>query len=232
MNSIKKIVNRKVDEEVHKQFIRFGKGEYKGRFLLSLRKAKKIKVKTSFEFVNDLIVLCSEFGDCKISGVVLSKKNILDIISQNKIKGNSETKKGGLYYQNKIDIQEVKKEQLIELEKASYFALLDIEGEGFKLKIKNKLPKPGKSEGKIDDKFCQLEAEEKYYPQIKEDFFWDLPEAKKVSISHTIIVNNIIMPEGEKDYSKLREMAKRKGKIIRKSKVDDQETSKEIDFEA
>ncbi|MFH1326554.1 MAG: hypothetical protein ABIH59_00310 [archaeon] len=231
MNFIKKIFDQKIDKEVHKQFIRFGKGEYKGRFLLNLRKSKKIKVKTSFEFANDLVVLCSDFGNCKVSGIILSKEDISNVMSQKNIKGNSETKKGGIYYQNNIESQELEKEQLIELEKVSYFTLLDIEGEEFKLKIKKKLPKPGKAEGKIDDKFCQLEAEEKHYSKIKEDFFWDTPNTKKIDIKHTIIVKEIIIPKEEKDYAKIREMSKRKGQIIRKIKIDDQETSKNIDFE-
>jgi len=232
MNFIKKIVDGEVDESVHKQFIRFGKGEYKGRFPLSLWKAKKIKVKSGFEFANDLVLLCAKLGDAKVSGIVLSKKDISDVMSQNNIQGSSETKKGGLYFQNNISNQELKKEQLIELEKVSYFTLLDIEGEGFKLKVKKKLPKPGKDADKIDDKFCQFEADERFYSIIKKDLFWDVPEAKKVVISHEVNVDQIIMPEGEKDYAKIREMAKRKGKITRRVVIDGKETSKEIDFEA
>ena len=232
MNFIKKIFDKKFDEETHRQFIRFGKGEYNKRFPLSIGKAKNIKVKSGFEFANDLVLLCSKFGDAKVSGIVLSKRDISNIMSQNNINGNSETKKGGLYFQNNIPTQELKKEQIIELEKVSYFTLLDVEGEGFKLKMKKKLPKPGKGTEKIDDKFCQLEAESKFYPLIKEDLFWDMPEAKKIIISHKVIVQQIIMPDGEKDYAKIREGAKRKGKIIRNAIIDGKEISKEIDFEA
>ena len=232
MNFIKKIFDGGIDGDVHQQFIRFGKGEYKRRFLLSLWKTKKIKVKTSFEFANDLVRLCSKFGDCKVSGIVLSKEDISKIMSENNIKGHSETKKGGLYHQNNIDNQEIKKEQLIELEKKSYFTLLDLEGDGFKLKIKKKLPKPGKSEAKIDNKFCQLEADEKFYSKIKEDFFWDIPETKKVSINHSMFIDSIVMPEGVKDYSEVREIAKRKGKIIRDIMIDGQKIESEREFEA
>lgn len=232
MNFIKKVFDKQIDEKVHKQFIRFGKGEYPKRFPLSLWKSKTIKVKSSFEFANDLVILCANIGDAKISGIVLSKKDISGVMSENNIKGNSETKKGGLYFENNIPEQELKKEQLVELEKVSYFALLDIEGNGFKLKTKKKLPKPGKDAEKIDDKFCQFEADEKYYSKIKEDLFWDIPESKKVAISHDIKVEQIIMPENEKDYAKIRELAKRKGKLVRKAVIDGKESSKEVDFEA
>lgn len=232
MNFIKRVFDGEIDERVHQQFIRFGKGEYRKRFIVSLWRTKKIKIKTSFEFANDLVRLCAEFGDCKASGIVLSKKDISKTMSSNNIKGNSETKKAGLYYQNNIDNQELTKEQLIELEKDSYFTLLDLEGQGFKLKIKKKLPKPSKSEDKIDNKFCQLEADEKFYLRIKQDLFWDIPETKKANISHDVFIENIIMPQGETDYTRIREMAKRKGKIIREAVIDGQNIKSEKDFEA
>jgi len=232
MNFVKNIFDKEIDEKTHQQFTRFGKGEYKGRFPLNLRKSKKIKFKSGYEFSNDLVKLCALFGNCKISGIVTSKEDISDIMGVNNIKGNSETKKGGLFYVNNIDEQEITPEKLLELEKAAYFTLLDIEGDGFKIKMKKKLPKPGKNEKKIDDKFCQLEADEKYYSKIKEYFFWDMPEAKKISIKHSIIIEQLIMPKGEKDYAKMRELAKRKGKLIRNVEIDDKTLVKEIEFEA
>jgi len=232
MNFIKKVVEGKVDEGVHKQFTRFGKGEYGGRFLLSLWKTKNIKVKSSFEFANDLVALCSEFGNCKVSGIVISKKSLSNTLKEKNICGNVVVKKGGLYYENSIPNQELSGEQLKELESNSYFTLLDLEGEGFKLKIKKKLPKPGKKEDKIDGKFCQLEIDEKFYSKIKEDLFWDVPDSKKIKIKHKIIVESIIIPEGEKDFSKIRELAKRKGKIIREAEINEQKIEKEYKFEA
>lgn len=232
MNFIKKLFDGQIDEKVHLQFIRFGKGEYGGRFAVSLWKTKKVKIKTSFEFANDLVKLCSEFGNCNVSGMVLSKKDISGMMSKNNIKGDSKAKRSGLFYQNDIESQELTGEQLKKLEEESYFALLDLEGDGFKLKIKKKLPKPGKNEKKIDNKFCQLEVDEKFYPKIKEDLFWDVSDAKKINIAHKVIIDEIVMPGGEKDFSKIREIAKRKGKIIREGDIGGQEFRKEIDFEA
>jgi len=230
MNFVKKIFEEKSDDSVHMQFTRFGKGEYHGRFVLNLWKTKKVKLKSSFEFANDFVRIVSELGPAKVSGVVMSKQDISGILSKNNIQGNSEEKKGGLYYINNIPSQELKSAQLVELENASYFALLDIEGKDFSVKIKKKLPKPGKDEGKIDDKFCQLEADDKYYSKIKEDFFWDVPTAKKISAKHIVAISEIVMPKDEKDYAKIREFAKRKGKIIRKIEIDGEETNSEKTF--
>jgi len=230
MNFVKKIFLSETDDSVHKHFIRFGKGEYNGRFILNLWQTKKTKVKTSFEFANDLVSFCSQLGNVKVSGIISSKQDISNIMSENSIEGSSETKKG--IFQNTIPEQELSGEQLKELIKEAYFTLLDIEGDGFQLKIKKKLPKPGKSEEKIDDKFCQLEIEEKYHERVKEDFFWDLPNVKKARITHSLNIMDIIYPKNEKDFAKIRELAKRKGKITRKITIDGNETSNQKDFEA
>ncbi len=39
------------------------------------------------------------------------------------------------------------------------------------------------------------------------------------------------MPEGETDYARIRELAKRKGKIIREALIDGEKIRKEIGFE-
>ena len=230
MNFIKKIFEGEIDEAVHEQFVRFGKGRYGNRFIISLWKTKKIKIKTSFEFANDLVDLCSDFGNSKVSGFVLSKTNLSDFMSENNIEGNSKSKRSGLYFQNDIDNQELTKEQIKKLSEVSYLMLLDLEGEGFSLKIKKKLPKPGKNEKKIDSKFCQLEIDEKFYSKVKDDLFWDVVDSKKININHTMTINEIIPPKDEKDFAKIRELAKRKGKIIRKITIDGNETETEKEF--
>lgn len=232
---IKKILENKIDEKVHGQFVRFGKGVYEKRAVVSMQKTSKVKVKGSFEYANDFVSLASEFGGggVKEKNVVLSKKDISDIMSQNNIKGNSETKKGGLFYKNNLGEQNLNSEQIKILVENSYFALLDIEGNGFILKIKKNLPKPGKSgEGKVDDKFCVLEADLRFYDKIKEVFFWDVSDCKKAKAEHTYIINDLIMPGSEKDFAVIREMAKRKGKIKRKLEIDGRIVEKEREFGA
>ncbi|MBU1136430.1 MAG: hypothetical protein ABIG37_03270 [Nanoarchaeota archaeon] len=229
---IKKIFQGSVDEKIHSQFVRFGKGNYEGRAIIVIHKTKKIKLKASFEYANDFVNLVSEFGGGIVSGIVLSKDDISNTISENNIKANSETKKGGLFYKNNLAEQELNKEQIKKLLDNSYFSLLDIQGKDFILKIKKKIPKPGKSgEKKTDDKFCQLEANLKYFSQIKEAFFWDVQDCKKIKAMHTYEINELIIPQGEKDFEKIRLLTKRKGKIIRKLEIDKREETKEKELE-
>lgn len=214
---IKKIWQGK-GEEAHSSFIRFSKGKYENRAALSLQKDSKIKLGGGFEWANDFVNLVSELAGMKFFGIILSKEPLG--------LGNEKKKSGIFEYNVEIDSEKIK-----ELRNRVYCMLLDASGEGISLKMKKKLPKPGKSGSlKIDDKFCQLEADLKYWPQIKEAFM--LPECKKAKISHTYIINDLILLQGEKDFAKIRELTKRKGKIIRKMKIDGQESEEEKEFEA
>ena len=214
---IKEIFNGD-SEKSHNQFVRFGKGKFENRAVLNLQKTSKIKLKGSFEWANDFVEVASELTNIKFSGIILSKE---------KLGLDNEKKKSGIFQYEVLDIDS---EKIKEIRDKIYTMLLDGEGEGIILKMKKKLPKPGKSEGKIDNKFCQLEADLKYWPEIKDAFM--LPECKKCKISHTYIIEEIVAPKDEKDFEKIRILAKRRGKIIRNLEIDKKESKEEKEFSA
>lgn len=216
---IKKIFENKADEQVHGQFVRFGKGSYEKRAVISLHKTSKVKLKGSFEYANDFVLLVAELVDANFSGIILSKEH-LDL--------GGEKKKAGSY---SYDVENIDSSKVKEIADKVYCMLLNVETPEIKLKIKKKLPKPGKSGEKVDNKFCVLEAPIKFYPQIKEAFFWDA-DGKKLKAEHVYQISELIMPEGEKDFTVIREKTKRKGKIIRKLEIDKREQVKEKEFAA
>ena len=214
---LKKVLTGKGDSDSHRYFMRFGKGDYKRRFLISINKGEKIKIKTSFEFANDLVMFVNENKKVKFSGKVLAKE---------KVAGKEGRKKAGVF------VYEISESSIEEFENAYYY-LLDVNDSEIVLKIKKSLPKPGKNEEKIDEGFCVLLINAKYWNALKSTFFWDLPEGvKKVSIEHQLKINDIVMPKEESDPVKVREKALRKGTIVRKMIVDGKETLKEIPVEA
>jgi len=186
---MKKIFLGNIDNAVHSQFVRFGKGSFPGRAALSLVAGKKIKLSGSFEFANDFVEFVAENVDAKFSGIVMSREEILDF-------GKAKAKNGIYEY----EVENISSEKIKEISDSAYFLLLDAESPFACLKMKKKLPKPGKSEGKTDDKFCILEIEEKLLPLVKESFFWDVPECKKAKVSHVYEIEDIIFPNGEKDF--------------------------------
>ena len=225
---IKKIFENKIDDSVHKQFVRFGKGTYPGRAVVKITKQPdKIKIGTSFEMASDIAEFVAELGGGKVSGIILSKEDL-----SKKFPDIDTSKKSGMFVG--IIEQDCNEFQLKEFIKNSYACLLDIESEGISLKSKKKLPKPGKAgDAKIDDKFCQLELDTKYWPKVRTEFAFDIQnDFKKALAVHTYLITDIIMPKGEKDFEKIRFLAKRKGKVLRKIILDKQESVKEKDFEA
>ncbi len=220
MNFIKKIFEGKIDDSVHLQLIRFGKGNYKGRAPIILKKSKRVKLNGGFEFANDFALLAAEMS-AKFEGFVWSKKEL---------PGLNGKKKAEKYI---YEVKDLDSEKIKELSKEAYYFLLDAEGNNLKLRIKKKLPKPGKDEHKIDDKFCQLEIDEKYFEKIKNDFFWDIGDCKKAKAVHEYEITEIVKPnEKIEDFAKLRELAKRKGKLIRTIDCDGKEIVNKVDFEA
>jgi len=216
---IKKIFDGNVDESVHRQFIRFSRGGFSGRAALNLVKKEKIKLGGSFEFANDFADFVAENSDSKFSGKILSRSKIADF---------SGKEKKGIY---DYEIEGIDSKKIIEIKDIAYSMLLDAEGMGISLKMKKKLPKPGKSgELKIDDKFCILECDLKFWEKLKE--FFMLPECSKFKVNHAYVIDEVIVDKNEKDFAKMRETAKKRGKLIRKMVIDGREAIEEKSFEA
>jgi len=101
------------------------------------------------------------------------------------------------------------------------------------LKIKPKAPKmgvPGKKGEPPKTDACKLVTSDS---AIGESFIFETKDFKLAEINHVVVVEKVIMPETEgEDFAKIRELAKKQGKIIRYSKIDDVESEKEFEFVA
>jgi hypothetical protein len=122
---------------------------------------------------------------------------------------------------------------LLEKFPKAFFALsFNCDKDSTSLKIKPKAPKsgkPGKKGEKPKPNFCKITTTDK---MLAEDFVFEVSDFKKAEIDHKFIINEIIQPEGETDYARIRELAKRKGEIIREALIDGIEIRKKMDFEA
>lgn len=231
MNFIKKVVDKEIDENVHLQFQKFSKGEFIDRALIEAKNSNgKYTIKTSAEFANELVKeVAKKLGGKKtrVTGAIVSTQDLT----------------GELEFKEKKQFQGVKRylidkemsgtEILSLLEKfpKNFFALT-FEAGDTNLKIKAKAPKsgkPGKGGESPKAEFCVLKTTDS---EIAKNFIFENPNFKKAEINHTYFIEKMVLPEGEKDFSKIRELAKRKGKIVRKSLIDGKETSSEIEFEA
>jgi hypothetical protein len=229
--TIKKIFSGVFDEEIHSDFLKFGKGEFKDKYLIDGKKqADKWVIKTGPEFANYLVRLGLEKakGKVKITGVIVSTLK-MDISISKDLKQFMGIK------QYKVDT-EVEASTVLDLMKQfprAFFALSFILPD-FELKIKPKAPKsakPSTSEKEPKAEFCSLKTTDE---KIVKELFFDVSFVKEVAIKHIVKIEQIVYP---KDFAKMkpedvREQSKRKGVIVRQITADGKSEVKEASFEA
>ncbi len=232
---MKKIFDGVFDAEVHASFLKFGRGEYKNKYLLEgKRQAKKWAVKAGAEYANLLVRKClGKVGESvEVKGVIVSTLDLRDEISFEieKVKNFQGVRKH-------VVNGEIKCDEIIALMEKypkAFFAL-SFKGDGFVLKIKPKAPADGKKskkegEGIVAD-FCSLKTEDK---GIIDYLFFGVGDFQVVSVNHTIEVTDIVYPSNvaELKPSEVRELAKRKGVLKRKVIADMIEKNSEAEFTA
>jgi hypothetical protein len=234
MNFIKKVFDKKIDEDVHMQFQKFSRGEFRDRAIVKVKKVKdKITISTTAEFANEFVRLIAEkLGNnkTKVTGAIISTLDLGKQIDFNTRKQFMGIKQYG------IERDMSGKEILEMLEKFPkvFFALSFSSGEDV-LKIKAKAPKSAKPKNKDEapaPDFCKLITTDE---KIAKDFVWEVSDFKLAEIAHDFIIESIVVPSSlkeEKDFAVVREKSLRKGKIIRRAVIDGKEMKEEIQLEA
>ena len=236
---VKKIFEGVLDDEVHRDFLKFSRGEFKDRYIIEAKKqASKWAVKTSAEFANFLVRACLEKLDpdekIAMKGVVVSTMDLREEVSFELVK----VKNFQGIRQLVIDTEVMPGEILSFMDKyPKAFFGLSFSGGGFVLKIKAKAPKsgkPGKSkdgEGPKAD-FCNLKTTDE---DLMKELFFDVGLGwKEVKILHIVRIDGIIYPENvdELGPAEIREQSKRKGVLERIAVLDGREHRSEKGFEA
>tara|TARA_Y100000310_G_scaffold316318_1_gene367865 strand:- start:524 stop:1243 length:720 start_codon:yes stop_codon:yes gene_type:complete len=235
---IKKIFeNKGSDELVHSQFIKFSKGEFPDRAMVRAKNSSgKYTITTTSEYAKEIIMyLAEKLGDKPVivSGAIISALD-LEGFEYDERKMAMGVRKYMIYD------KEITGNEILDLcnkiEKA--FFALSFSTPTTELTIKPKSPKSAKgaSSNKNPDKkakidFIKIKTTDK---ELVDSLIFDdeAKDFKKIEIKHEIIIDNIIILDGETDFAKIREIAKRKGKIIRKMDIDGKEVVKEAGFEA
>lgn len=229
---IKKVFDGNFDEEVHSDFLKFGRGEFKSKYLLVVKAQKdKFSIKTGPELANTLVKESLK----KISGKILIKGVIVST-GELEISFSNDKKQFMGIKQFKVDAEVDPREILDCMEKypRAFFAL-SYKTDSYELKIKPKAPKSAKpstkGEKEVVADFCSLKTKDR---ELIKTLFFDVGTFKEIKISHDILIEKIIYP---KDFASMkpedvREQSKRKGKVIRKIEIDGKTLVKEAEFEA
>lgn len=233
------IFSGKTNNDVHSEFVKFSRGVFENKYMVDAKKqGEKWSIKTSNEFANYFVkALTQKAGDeeLDIKGVIVSTRNLKEVEGFNKILAQAEVKQfmGVKQFQISQKMKGSDVLKLIESAPASFFAL-SFNYEGNELKIKPKAPKSAKPSTKTKDEgpkvdFCSLKTTNK---SIIEDLFFDYPNFKEISISHTLEIKDIELPKNFKSPEEMREKAIRKGVVKRIVEVDGKKESKEKNFVA
>lgn len=225
------------DELTHVQFQKFSRGEFKDRAIVIAKNSKgRYSLSTSAEYGNEFVRFLAEKLEEKkthVTGVIVSTKDLrdeLDFADKKQFMGVK---------QYVIDKELSGKEILALCQKLpnAFFGLSFTVG-ATELKIKPKAPKSGKPSTKSAETpkadFCKLKTDDM---ELVNHLIFD-SEAhhfKQIEITHTFIIQEIVVGDElkkEKDFALIREKAQRKGKIIRKLKIDGKEIVKEKEFVA
>lgn len=235
MDFINKVFSKKVDESVHLQFQKFSRGEFRNRAVIAAKKTGvKYTIKTSSEFANGFVreialLLGKNIAD--ITGAIVSTNDLRNVIEFKEIKQFQGVKR--YLIDKKMSGEEIL--SLLDKFPKAFFALSFSVG-NTSLKIKPKAPKSGKPGTKGEEApkpdFCNLSTDDK---KIVESFVFEVPDFKNAEITHTFLIDEIVIPpslKNEKDYAIIREKALRKGRIIRNSVIDGRAYKEEVNFEA
>ncbi|MDO8509383.1 MAG: hypothetical protein Q7S27_06915 [Nanoarchaeota archaeon] len=231
-NVLKRIFSGKSDDDMHNEFIKFSRGIFANRYLLYGKKQKdKWTIKTGCEFANFLVRRCLEKSEGEISatGIIVYTGSLGDSkIPIERVKQFMGIKQ--YVINSKVKVSDVL-EAMDKYPKAFFALTFSIPTA--ELKIKAKAPKSSKPSTKGDAEvkadFCSLKTTNK---ELVEDLFFDFPQFNEIKIKHILDIEKVIIPTNISDPVKMREMSKRKGKIIRDITVDGKTEKKEVSFEA
>ena len=231
---IKKLFEGKKDNLTHLQFEKFSRGDFKERAVVVARKtASSFSIGTSPEYANEFVrYLAEKLGNKKVevTGIIVSTRK-LDIEPQ----GISQIQ-GIKKYKIRKEMSGTEILGICEEIPKSFIGLSFKVGDT-ELKIKEKLPKsgkPGKENEEVKADFCRVKTTDE---NLVKGLIFDKEgeNFKKITITHNFLIKDIVIPDEakkEKDFAKVREMALKKGKLVRNIEVDGKKIVKETNFEA
>jgi hypothetical protein len=242
MNFIKKVFDKNPNEDVHLQFQKFSRGEFRNRAGIRVKKVKdKYTINTTAEFANGLVKTVAEkLGNdkAKVTGGIISTVNLKEIPEYKEFLKSATVKQfqGVKNFQINSEISGNDLVKIVNAFPKAFFALSFDSGKGDVLKIKPKAPKSGKPGSKGEEApkpdFCKLVTNDE---GIAKEFIFENIPFKDADVNHTFFIDSIVIPnelKSEKDFAIVREKSLRKGRIVRKTVIDGKESVTEFEFEA
>ncbi|MFW9967372.1 MAG: hypothetical protein ACFFEA_09480 [Candidatus Thorarchaeota archaeon] len=258
MNWLAKIITGSADEYSHAKLVKYGIGTHPGpRAKLALSKGRiTFKADLDYEKVfTRAYVKGAPEGNHKIKGIVRSYTDrtaefdsIMMPLSWKRSKGKSAS-----IFNAKLDevapLEHIR--DLLNVDGPTTFFLVSLNPRDgtkpWKITTKTSFPKGGAGGDDDEDDEDTKEKDPVFskgaLANIPEVFSYVIGElipdfkekaqqnTKKISVGNTIVIEDIVPPDDPNlSFSEKRRLAKKRGKIIRKISIDDEEYSSEVDF--
>jgi len=224
------ICNGESDALAHLQFEKYGRGTFAQKAVAYCKvSSRKYTINTTSEYARDFIrMLAMEIGSSMtaVEGVIISTKPLPSSINCESISQFMGVKKYSIKGQ-------FTGHQIVSIcdSVPRAFVALSFKTPSSELTIKQKTPKSAKPGNDSADKpkvdFCKLKTTNE---DIAKNLFFGTHQFKRAEVTHTFVIEEIILPHDEFNPVKMREQAKRKGKIIRKLTVDGKIESRTYQF--
>lgn len=236
---VKKIFEGKPDELVHNQFKKYSRGDFRDKAMIVCKKtAKGYNISTTNEYANEFVRYFSEkLGDERVAvtGVIVSTRDLTGEI-------DFKNKKQFMGVKQYIMEGEMSGNEMITLCDKLPKAFFGLSFTAFDtvLKIKAKAPKSAKPSTKTGEKpkvdFCKIKTKDEEF--VKSLIFDEGIEGfKKVEISNDFLIDEIyvsdeVKKEADGDFAVIKDMARRRGKVVRRVIVDEgEEVSNEFELD-
>jgi hypothetical protein len=220
---MKDIFEDKDSQHAHDKFIRYSKGVFVGP-LLKIRFTKSaIKLSGSFHFTDELLwLIANEYPkkEFHVKGSLIWNADLSQALAELGIKYSKVSKSRGIFkYQLENDVNLKKFMEAM----GDFNILLSVKDDELSLSTKPTFPKPNK-EFTVD--FCKATFPSSFKDLIMKEFAFGVKEKKVnlLEIQHSIVVNDIILPQDAENFDIARREAKRVGTIERKVTVNGGET--------
>ncbi|MSS74724.1 hypothetical protein EXS73_00715 [Candidatus Pacearchaeota archaeon] len=221
------------DATVHDAFIKYSKGTFRQRYLVQSKKGKEgWTLKTSADYVNSIVHAGLEraSGSIRVTGAIIATFKVAEHATF-----PTQGLKQFMGIKQTLVDDDIPVAQLLDLmqKQPRAFYALSFSFPGGSIKTKAKAPKSAKPSTKetteVKPDFCVLKTlDESFVNHI----LLDVPAAKSVTLSHSVVITDIELPQNIADPVQLREQSIRVGSMVRTCVADDVTTKKEYPFRA
>ncbi|MFX0108981.1 MAG: hypothetical protein ACFE7R_11905 [Candidatus Hodarchaeota archaeon] len=252
MNWLSKIMNSTADEFSHAKLMKYGMGTHPGpRVMLKLSK-NRISFKADLDYEKIFIrayLKGAPEGSHKVKGIVKTYTDKIADFDTLQMPLYWKKSKGKLasVFNAKLDdaapLSDI--QSLVEIDDPTTFFLLSLNPRDgktpWKVTTKTSFPKGGPSDDEETEKDPTfVKGALANTPDVLDYVLSELnpelkgkigPKTKDVIIKNQIVIEDIVIPDDPNiSFSEKRKLAKKKGRIIQRTTVDDEEYSREYEF--